>query len=168
MESYTGATDLNEYARRFEQFRNALQRVDPSVRLMAGGTPPGPPEWNHLLLEKIAVPIMTASIYTGDGPSRSHTRLDDLERYYRSVVAEPQEFQKILERILNSFRIGGRGNPPLLALTELNSWWLAERVDPDYRLCNALYFGGVFHALLRRANEIARWRKYRPPSTCRV
>lgn len=35
-----------------------------------------------------------------------------------------------------------------------NSWWLSERVDPDYRLSNALYFSGVFNLLLRRADQI--------------
>jgi alpha-N-arabinofuranosidase len=43
---------------------------------------------------------------------------------------------------------------PFFAITEFNSWWLPETHDPEYRLANALYFGGVFNELLRHAKRI--------------
>jgi alpha-N-arabinofuranosidase len=43
---------------------------------------------------------------------------------------------------------------PFFAITEFNSWWLPETKDPDYRLANALYFGGVFNVLLRHSKHI--------------
>jgi alpha-L-arabinofuranosidase len=43
---------------------------------------------------------------------------------------------------------------PFFAITEFNSWWLPETKDPDYHLANALYFGGVFNALLRHSQHI--------------
>ncbi|MGA2201776.1 MAG: alpha-L-arabinofuranosidase C-terminal domain-containing protein [Terriglobales bacterium] len=43
---------------------------------------------------------------------------------------------------------------PVFAITEFNSWWIPELKDPDYRVANALYFGGVFNELLRQSNHI--------------
>jgi alpha-L-arabinofuranosidase len=69
-------------------------------------------------------------------------------------VAEPLEFER---KLTTNIRAAGSLLPrdhPFFAITEFNSWWLSETVDPDYRLCNALYFAGVFHSLLRHTQEV--------------
>src|SRR5712692_104099 len=61
-----------------------------------------------------------------------------------------RKIEENIRSIGDKFLSGSR----FFAISEINSWWLSEQVDPDYRLVNALYFSGVFHVLLRRANQI--------------
>ncbi|MGA2074757.1 MAG: alpha-L-arabinofuranosidase C-terminal domain-containing protein [Terriglobia bacterium] len=156
---YTGGTNVAEYARRFLQFKSAMRNVDPSVRIMAGGSPPGPATWNRDLLGLLPEPVdlLAMSLYTGKGGRV--LQICDLTDYYHRVVAEPQEFEHMLDGA-----IAGMGNRfpqdhPTIAITEYNSWWMPETGDPDYHLCNALYLAGVYNALFRHANQaaIAEW-----------
>lgn len=151
---YIGATSVSDYGQRFRMYKAAMQQADPSVRVMAVGVPPGPPSWNRELLGLIPVDLLAMSIYTGEGDRGDlDTRLPDLAHYYRRVVAEPQEFGRHLDDIARG--MGDRlPRHPFISITELNSWWLSEKVDPDYRLCNALYWAGIFHELLRRSNLV--------------
>jgi len=43
---------------------------------------------------------------------------------------------------------------PLVAVTEFQAWWLTEKVDEDFRLCNALYIASIYNSLLRRAKQV--------------
>lgn len=152
---YIGSTSVADYAERFRQYRAAIQKVDPGIRMMAVGVPPGPPSWNRDLLGLIRVDLLAMSIYTGEGDrSDLDTRLTDLDHFYRKVVAEPLQVGKDLDNIVRGMGDRLPRDHPFIAITELNSWWLSEKVDPDYRLCNALYWAGVFHELLRRANVV--------------
>lgn len=151
-EQYTGETKLSDYAERFRGYQAAMQRVDPSIRVMASSV--GQPHWVRDLLRLLPIDLLAISIYTGEYESELSTKIGDLDRYYRHVVAEPQ----IVERKLaaNIQAAGDRlpRDHPFFAITEFNSWWISEKVDSDYRLCNALYFAGVFHTLLRHAKEV--------------
>ncbi len=155
-DAYFDGNDLGEYVKRFEQYKTAIQKVDPSVQIMAVGAPPGPLEWNRELFRLASFDLLAASIYTGEGKRMDDfdTKITDLNYFYRKVVAEPLDFARVLDQIINA--IGERlpkDHPPI-AITEFNSWWLTEKVDPDFRLCNALYIAGVFHALMRRAKQV--------------
>jgi alpha-L-arabinofuranosidase len=152
---YTGGTDIHEYAARFLQFKEAMQKVDHSIVLMAGGTPPGPDSWNRELLGLLGkqFDFLAMSLYTGK--SGKVLQICDLESYYRQVVAEPVQFEQTLNSVIK--RIGDRlpQHQPILAITEYNSWWMPETGDPHYHLCNALYLAGVYHALLRHTSQVA-------------
>jgi alpha-L-arabinofuranosidase len=41
IENYTGGNRIETYAERFQQYSTAMRMVDPSIRIMAGGVPPG-------------------------------------------------------------------------------------------------------------------------------
>jgi alpha-L-arabinofuranosidase len=153
-EAYTGGTKIDEYAERFQRYSAAMRKADSSLRIMAGGAPPGPDSWNHDLLGLMPVDLLTLTMYTGDYLKR-HTEISDPAYYYRQVVADPQKFDRWLDQLIGN--IGDRfpRDRPLLAITEYNSYWLPETLDPDYRLCNALYLAGVFHALFHHANQVA-------------
>jgi alpha-N-arabinofuranosidase len=153
-EAYTGGTKISEYAERFQQYSTAMRKVDSSIRIMAGGVPPGPDSWNHDLLGLLPVDLLTLTMYTGDY-LKKHTEISDPAYYYRQVVADPQKFTRWLDQLIAN--VGDRfpRDRPLIAITEYNSYWLPETMDPDYRLCNALYLAGVFNALFRRANQVA-------------
>jgi hypothetical protein len=132
-----------------------METVDPSIRIVAAGAPPGPATWNHNLLGLLTINVLAMSIYTGEPEERVvGTRIYDQDYFYRKVVAEPQDFAQHLDQIVRDMGDRFPRDHPLIAITEFNSWWLSEKVDPDYRLCNGLYFAGVFNALLRRANQI--------------
>lgn len=149
---WTGGTKLTDYFRRFQDYKNAMQKVDPSVRVMASSV--GNPDWARDLKQALHVDLLATSIYTGEPQMRSATQLCDLDDFYRKVVAEPPSFARKLEENIRAMGDLLPQDHPFLAITEFNSWWLSEKVDPDYRLSNGLYFAGVFNALLRRANAV--------------
>ena len=152
-EQYTGGTKLNQYVSRYGDYKAAMEREDPSIHLMASSV--GDLKWIHDLLNAMPVETLAISIYTGQWREHSNdTRICDLTDYYRKVVAEPVEVDsKIADNIRS---IGSRfpAKSRFFAISEINSWWLSEEVDPDYRLANALYFAGVFNVLLRRADQV--------------
>ena len=151
-EQFTGGTRLSDYVERFREFESAMHRVDPSISIMASSV--GQPTWVRDLLKVLPVPQLATSIYTGAYEKETDIKIRDYEEFYRKVVAEPLEFER---KLTTNIRAAGSLLPrdhPFFAITEFNSWWLSETVDPDYRLCNALYFAGVFHSLLRHTQEV--------------
>jgi alpha-N-arabinofuranosidase len=155
-DEYIGANKIENYVQRFQEYKAAIQKADPSARVMAVGAPPGPLRWDRDMLGLMPVDLLAASIYTGEGQRRDDydTKIMDLNYFYRHVVAEPLDFDRDLAEIISA--IGDRfpSDRPLVAVTEYQAWWLTEKVDEDFRLCNALYLAGVFHALMRRAQQV--------------
>ena len=155
-DEYIGINKIENYLQRFQEYKAAIQKADPSARVMAVGAPPGPLRWNRDMFGLMPVDLLAASIYTGEGERRDDydTKIMDLNHFYRHVVAEPLDFDRDLAEIISS--IGDRfpSDRPLVAVTEFQAWWLTEKVDEDFRLCNALYLAGVFHALMRRAQQV--------------
>lgn len=152
---YIGATSVSDYVQRFQEYASKMRRVDPTIRIMAVGVPPGPPSWNRDLLGLIPVDLMAMSIYTGEGERNDlDTRLPNLDYYYRKVVAEPVQVGNKLDELARDMGDRRPRDRAFIAITELNSWWLSEKVDSDYRLGAGLYWGGVFNELLRRANLV--------------
>jgi alpha-L-arabinofuranosidase len=151
-EQFTGGTGVSNYAERFREYESAMHSVDPSIQIMASSV--GQPTWVHDLLKTLPVSLLAPSIYTGAYENGTDTKIRDYDEFYRKVVAEPLDFNRKLEA---NIRAAGSFLPhdhPFFAITEFNSWWLSETVDPDYRLPNALYFAGVFHSLLRHTQEV--------------
>jgi alpha-N-arabinofuranosidase len=152
-ERYTGGTELTTYASRYNEYRTAMEKIDPGIQLMASSV--GNLKWIHNLLEAIPVHILAISIYTGEYSIHPNdVRICDLAHYYRRVVAEPLEVEHKIEQNIQAVGKRFPQKERFFAISEINSWWLAETVDPDYRLANALYFAGVFNVLLRRADQI--------------
>jgi len=154
---YIGRNDVNRYAARFKDYRSRILKEDPSVSVMAVGAGPGPLQWNHDLLALMTdVDRLGISIYTGEGGRTDDfdTKIMDLNRFYRHVVAEPLDFDRELNAVSESIGKLFPPDRPLLAVTEFQAWWLTEKVDEDFRLCNALYIGSIYNALLRRAKEV--------------
>jgi alpha-N-arabinofuranosidase len=157
-DQYIGANDVNRYAERFKEYRSRILEEDPSVRVMAVGAGPGPLQWNHDLLTRVpdAGPL-GLSIYTGEGSRIDDfdTKIMDLNHFYRHLVAEPLDFDHQLSDAVQSIGKLSPQNHPLLAVTEFQAWWLTEKVDEDFRLCNALYVASIYNSLLRRAKEVS-------------
>jgi alpha-N-arabinofuranosidase len=154
-DEYIGANDVNRYAARYKEYRDLILKEDPSATVMAVGAGPGPLKWNRDLLALIPVDFLGVSIYTGErsGNNDLDTRIMDLNHFYRHVVAEPLDFDRQLQGVLDSV---GRQflDRPRLAVTEFQSWWLTERADADLRLADALYLAGVYHRLFRHAGQV--------------
>jgi len=146
---YTGDTKLSDYTQRFQEFENAMKKIDPSIQVMASSV--GRPQWVRDLLQSAPVKLLAVSIYTG--PPHKGEVIGDQNNFYQGVVAEPGQFKSKLEA--NIAAPGSFLPPdPFFAITEFNSWWLPETKDPDYHLANALYFAGVFNTLLRHSQTI--------------
>jgi alpha-N-arabinofuranosidase len=148
-EEYTGGTKLGDYAGRFHEFQDAMRKEDSSIEFMASSV--GKPDWVQELLQSVPAERLAISIYTGRYGATD--MICDQKNFYQAVVAEPLEFTDKLEA---NIKAPGSHLPahPFFAITEFNSWWLPETKDPDYHLANALYFGGVFNALLRHSQHI--------------
>jgi alpha-N-arabinofuranosidase len=148
-EQFTGGTKLEDYAERFHEYQDAMQKVDPSIELMASSV--GEPKWVGGLLQVVPTQRLAISIYTGHYGETD--TIVDQNKFYQAVVAEPLQFKDKLEA--NMAAAGSRlPNHPFFAITEFNSWWIPELKDPEYRVANALYFGGVFNELLRQSGHI--------------
>jgi alpha-N-arabinofuranosidase len=150
-EEYTGGVKIADYAERFRAFQDAMLKVDPSLQFMASSV--GNPEWIRGLLQALPAEKLAISIYTGQIEHGGAEAICDQQKFYHGVVAEPLQFR---DRLDANIKAAGSRLPshPFFAITEFNSWWLPETHDPEYRLANALYFGGVFNELLRHANRI--------------
>ena len=153
---YFALNDVGTYARRFQEYRNQIKAVDPSVETFLVGAGPGPLEWNHdLLLQVKDAPALGVSIYTGWGDRSDDldTKIMNLDFFYKHVVAEPLDFTKQLDEDIKSI---GSDMPsrPFVAVTEFQAWWLTEKVDEDLRLPDALYLGLIYNSLFRRANQV--------------
>jgi len=152
-EQYTGGTKLKQYVSRYNDYKVAMAHVDPSIHLMASSV--GDLKWIHDLLSAMPVETLAISIYTGQWKDHSNdTRICDLTDYYRKVVGEPLEVDTKIAANIRSIGNSFPAKSRFFAISEINSWWLSEQVDPDYRLVNALFFAGVFNGLLRRADQI--------------
>jgi alpha-N-arabinofuranosidase len=155
-DAYFSHDDVDTYAKRFQEYRKAIKRVDPSIEVMASGAGPGPAKWNADLLERVNdIDSLGVSIYTGWGNRIDDfdTKIMDPDFFYNHLVAEPLEFSKELDRDIESTA----GHPtvrPRIAVTEFQAWWLTEKVDEDLRLPDALYLGMVYNALFRRASQV--------------
>jgi alpha-N-arabinofuranosidase len=150
--------EIKEYVQRFQDYKSAIRNADPSIRwVLATGAPPGPLPFNRNFLSLVPADLLGVSLYTGDLRGRADdydTKIMDLNQFYRHVVAEPLDFDHWLDQIISG--IGDRlpSDRPLIAVTEFQSWWLTEKVDEDFRLCDALYLAGIYHALMRRTQQI--------------
>jgi len=155
-DEYFEANKIEDYVQRFHAYRAAIQKADASARVMAVGAPPGPLRWNRDMLNLMPVDLLAASIYTGEGERRDDydTKILDLNHFYRHVVAEPLDFDRQLGEVITALGDRSPTDRPLVAVTEYQAWWLTEKVDEDFRLCNALYLAGVFHNLMRRARQV--------------
>jgi alpha-N-arabinofuranosidase len=149
-EEYTGGTKLAQYADRFNEYQAAMHKVDPSIELMVSSV--GEPQWVAGLLRSVPAKRLAISIYTGQW-SKGVDAICNQDNFYKTVVAEPLQFTEKLEANMSS---AGNLLPkhPFFAITEFNSWWLPETMDPDFRVANALYFAGVFNELLRQSSHI--------------
>jgi hypothetical protein len=65
------------------------------------------------------------------------TKIMELTHFYRHLVPEPRDFDQDPERIISAIGDGLPPDHPTLAITEINAWWLTEKVDPDFRLGDA-------------------------------
>ena len=155
-DEYIGRNDVNRYAARYKEYRALILKEDPSVTVMASGAGPGPLKWNPDLLGLAPVDLLAVSIYTGQRSANNDldTRILDLNYFYRHVVAEPVDFDRELQTVIDSVGDHFLTDRPRLAITEFQSWWLTERADADLRLADALYLAGVYHALFRRTRQI--------------
>jgi alpha-L-arabinofuranosidase len=154
---YIGANHVADYARRYQEYKGAILKADPTVRVMAVGAPPGPLEWNRDLFSLVPFDLLGVSIYTGEGRRMDDfdTKIMDFTHFYRHTVAEPRDFEQDLDKIIAALGDHFPADHPLIAVTEFNSWCLTEKVDPDFRLCDALYLAGVYHVLMRRAKQVS-------------
>jgi alpha-N-arabinofuranosidase len=154
---YAPHAAIEDYAARFSAYRAKMLAEDPTLRVFAGGAGPGPIQWNHDLLERITgLHGFGFSIYTGPGwsiPEDMGTQIMDQTQFYRQVVAEPVAFDSQLRAVIDGVSDSVRPDR-FISVFEYQSWWLAEKVDADYRLADALYLGGVYNSLLRHASKV--------------
>ncbi len=164
-QGFSPFTDIKDYAPRFMRYAAAMRRVDPSIKVMAAGAPPGPLKWNGDLFDLTNLDFFAASLYSapphtpndpGPRPRDEYdTHIVNTDEFYRQVVGKPLEFAAKLDNVIRSAGPRLPKDRPTIAVTEFQAFYVSERNDPDYRLADALYLAGAYHELMRRADAIA-------------
>ena len=150
-----------EYARRYAEFREAMEAVDPDLRYVAVGADKYfNKTWNREVLSEIGdrVDYLSIHIYL-PGPERMAGVLAARLRngsagLYHGIVAAPLEVERRLNLVKKDIDAAmGPDSSVEVTLDEWNLWWkLSQLLVPRFTLRDALFVCGTFHALHRTSH----------------
>ncbi|MFH1744223.1 MAG: alpha-L-arabinofuranosidase C-terminal domain-containing protein [bacterium] len=153
-----GHVDAETYAQRHVSFAKAMMAEDPTITLVGVGE--GNPRWDEAMFQIAGnfFDMYSYHHYTGDIRNPDQYSKEEAEsRRYWHIVGMPvwldgkfDELAKfVTERKPKGKEIG-------LAFDEWNVWLpeVAPGIEQDYRLREAIYAAGVFHALHRHNDSI--------------
>jgi len=151
-----GSCGARQYAERFLQYREAMLKADPTIKLVAvGADPMHYPDWNKEVLEVIQDRCDYLSLHRycpGAAPGT-----DDQERIYHAVVAAPLSVEYLLRQMRTTVDALVFDNKIGIAFDEWNVWLSANRETKwfeNYTMRDAIYAAGIFHALHRQAASV--------------
>lgn len=159
-----GHCGAEEYARRYLEFRDAMEQVDPGLEYVAVGADRYlNKNWNREVLQVLGgrVDLLSIHIYL-PGMERMagvlYTRaLRGSGGLYKAIVAAPLEIERRLREVEDDIAsVIGKGEGPRVALDEWNLWWRPDQLlKPRWTLRDALFVCGVFHAMHRMADFVS-------------
>jgi alpha-N-arabinofuranosidase len=144
-----------EYGRGFVEFSDAMRKVDPDIRLIAVGDPnAGNEQWSVDMLKAAGPAVDMVSVhfyFPGAGLGRD---LADTESEVHQLLLGPRTLGATLDRTIQLIDDAGYPDLPV-SLDEWNLWseW-PDLLSRTHRLCDSLYFGGVFNRMIERADRV--------------
>ncbi|MHB8895267.1 MAG: alpha-L-arabinofuranosidase C-terminal domain-containing protein [Candidatus Geothermincolia bacterium] len=158
-----GHLPARDYARRYLEFRGAMEEVDPNLEFVAVGA-------DHYLSRDWNTDVLSVA---GDSIDllALHVYLPGMERIvgvkaaqlrggsaamYKAIVASPVEYERRLRQMAGDIEnVVGAESPVGIAFDEWNLWWSPEQLLlPRWKLRDALFACGVFHAMHRLAGRV--------------
>jgi alpha-N-arabinofuranosidase len=152
-----------EYARRYLEFKHAMEQEDDGLRYVAVGCEPYfNKTWNRAVFDEAAseIDMLSVHIYL-PGPERiAGVYYSFVARggagVYRSVVASPYEYERRLLAVEQDIVAAtGRSGGATIAFDEWNQWWSPKQlIRPRWKLRDALYVCGMFHVMHRMGSLV--------------
>jgi alpha-L-arabinofuranosidase len=152
-----------DYARRYLEFARAMKESDSGLELVAVGADHYfSKTWNREVLAVAADDIDLLSL---------HVYLPGMERLlgvmaaqlrggsaamYKAIVASPVEYERRLRMMAEDIEAeAGQDSEIGIAFDEWNLWWSPDQlVFPRWKLRDALFACGVFHAMHRLSGRV--------------
>lgn len=157
-----GHTGPGEYARRYLEFKRAMEKKDGDLCYVGVGADPYlSKKWNRRFLEQAGdeVDLLSIHIYLPGMERLAGVEVTRLLRgssgMYRAIVAAPLEIERRLVDISGELKeVMGEKAPPI-ALDEWNLWWAPQQLLlPRWKLRDALFVSGVLHVLHRLSDFV--------------
>ena len=157
-----GHMKAREYARRYLEFRAAMEEVDSGLQFVAVGAEHYfSKKWNLEVLEEAGdrIDYLSVHVYL-PGPERllgvaAHRVRRRLSGMYASIVAAPLEVESRLRAVAGDIGAAAGGKGIRIAFDEWGLWWKpSQLLSPCWTLRDGLFTCGVFHALHRNAETV--------------
>lgn len=151
-----------EYARRFLEFKGAMQEVDDGLQYVAVGAEPYfSKSWNRDVLSLAGgeVDLLSIHIYL-PGMERiagvTATRmLKGAPAMYRAIVASPLEIERRLEQVGKDIAAVMGGDGVKVAFDEWNLWWKpSQLLVPHWTMRDAIFACGVLNVMHRLSGMV--------------
>ncbi len=157
-----GHSGAVEYARRYLEFKKAMEEVDGGLEFVAVGCDRYfNRSWNKEFLSIAGdeVDLLALHVYLpgmerlpGVGAARLR---GGSAAMYKAIVASPIEYERRLREMASDIEAAGCGSRTGIALDEWNLWWSPHQLlFPRWRLRDALFACGVFHAMHRLCRRV--------------
>ncbi|MGQ9571787.1 MAG: alpha-L-arabinofuranosidase C-terminal domain-containing protein [Dehalococcoidia bacterium] len=152
----TGHCSGEEYGRHFLRYREAIRKVDPSLKLLAVGAPKMYAGFTEGMLKAAGPTMDYVSVHAFHPPVPGMRPLRDDEPDYWAVVAGPYALIRNVDDVLGDIdRALGPDSPVRVSFDEWNLWctW-DDCYATNYDLRAGLMFAGTFHRIHERAPRL--------------
>ena len=136
-----GHTDAAEYARNFNRYAAAMNKVDPSIKLIAVGDDLA---WNRTVLEIAGKGIDLLAVHHYYGEKEMHGDPSNLLAHPLSYAAFYEKMQEMVQQVVP-------GHPVQLTI---NEWNTALPVPAQHTMRSALYAGRMMNNFERHGGVI--------------
>lgn len=158
-----GHSGPRDYARRYLEFKGAMEEADPGLEYVAVGADHYfNKSWNREVLSIAAddIDLISLHVYL-PGPERiagvgAARLMGGSARMYKSIVSSPVEYERRLRLAIKDIEsVAGEDSGIGIAFDEWNLWWSVTQLQfPRWTLRDALFACGVFHAMLRLCKRV--------------
>lgn len=158
-----GHLPAGDYARRFLEFKGAMQEVDEGLEYVAVGCDHYfNKSWNSDVLSVAGdeVDLLALHVYLPGMERLAGVKAAQLRggssAMYKAIVASPVEYERRLRQMSDDIEsVMGADSGVGIAFDEWNLWWSPDQLLlPRWKLRDALFACGVFHAMHRLSEKV--------------
>ena len=136
-----------EYAERYEAFRNAMLDVDPGIHVIANGQSL---EWNAPLVERKGEAVTSLSLHTLIG--REASTHPDPEAVFKALMAYTAGYDDQLRALKSQAREAGC--KAHIAITEIQVFTNVPNLPNNATQTESLFLAGIIHSALRQGDLV--------------
>lgn len=158
-------THAEDYVNRLRQIVEAMQAVDPTIKIVASGAPldedanPSVRRWNETVLRMAGDLINYISFHHCPPGGEGWLDQYDQETLYYTVCAAPLSAEKAIQRMADLIQQAAPGKGIKVALDEWNIWLppphqSENMLNADYTMRDALYTAAMLNAFHRQSKSL--------------